>query len=165
VISEPPVAGVHTAFVALGSNIEPRIAYVESALNEVSAHPGIHIIKISSIYETQPVGGPEGQGPYLNAVMELAVHLSPHELLTALLAIETQLGRKRDIPWGPRTIDLDILLYDRLIIADEDLVIPHPLMHERRFVMQGLAEIAPEVVHPMIGMSAQTILENLGDSE
>jgi len=150
-------------YVSLGSNIEPRAKYLERALNLLSANPRTEVAQVSSILETKPVGGPAGQAKYLNAVAHLRTSLAPEELLLVLQGIETELGRKRRERWGPRTIDLDILLYDDEIIATDTLTVPHPFMHERRFVMQPLAEIAPDVVHPILEMRAQTILESLGD--
>jgi len=151
------------AYVGLGSNIEPRDKYIERALNLLSGHARIEVQKVSSIYETEAVGGPSGQKKYLNAVCRIRTDLAPEALLDVLQDIEQQLGRKRQVRWGPRTIDLDILLFGQQIIATDRLVVPHALMHQRRFVMQGLAEIAPEAMHPILQMSAQTILESLGE--
>ncbi len=153
------------AYIALGSNIEPRGKYIQRALNLMTDHPKMEVVEVSSVYETAPEGGPHGQGAFLNAVAKVRTTLHPVELLDALQAIEKELGRKREIYWGPRTIDLDILLYGQEIISTDRLVVPHPLMHERRFVMQPLAQIAPHAVHPVLMMSAQTILESLGDEE
>lgn len=151
------------AYIGLGSNIEPRARYIERAINALSGHKRIEVVRVSSVYQTAAIGGPEGQPDFLNAVARINTSLEPEGLLDVLQAIERELGRKRTTVWGPRTIDLDILLYGEEIISTDRLMVPHPLMHERRFVMQGLAEIAPDVVHPIIQMSAQTILENLGD--
>jgi len=152
-------------YIALGSNIEPRGRYIQRALNLMNDHPKMDVETVSSMYETEPEGGPEGQGPYLNAVAKVNTTLAPIELLDALQSIEKDLGRKRSIHWGPRTIDLDILLYGQDIISNDRLMVPHPLMHERRFVMQPLAQIAPDVQHPVLMMTAKTILESLGDEE
>jgi 2-amino-4-hydroxy-6-hydroxymethyldihydropteridine diphosphokinase len=154
-------------YVALGSNIEPRSKYIERALNLMNHHPQISVDKVSTIYETEPVGGPESEQDmlYLNAVAKIATTLSSIALLDALQSIEEELGRKRDTFWGARTIDLDILLFGSEIISTDRLIVPHPLMHERRFVMQPLVEIAPTIQHPVLGMSAQTILESLGDRD
>jgi 2-amino-4-hydroxy-6-hydroxymethyldihydropteridine diphosphokinase len=153
------------AYIALGSNIEPRGHYIQQAMNLLSDHPQIEVIEMSSVYETRPVGGPAGQGPYLNAVTKIHTTLAPMELLSVLQKIEKELGRKRNVHWGPRTIDLDILLYSDEIISNDRLIVPHPLMHERRFVMQPLSQIAPDVIHPILQMSARTILESLGEGE
>ena len=154
-----------TAFVGIGSNIQPRSKYIERSLNAINANRKIDVVQVSTIYETRPQGGPQGQMDYLNAVAKIVTSLDPLELLEALQNIELDLGRKRDVAWGPRTIDLDLLLYNDQIISTERLMVPHPLMHERRFVMQGLAEIAPDVVHPILQMTATTILESMGDQE
>jgi 2-amino-4-hydroxy-6-hydroxymethyldihydropteridine diphosphokinase len=153
------------AYIALGSNIEPRGKYIQRALNLIDEHPDMTVDAVSSVYETQPEGGPADQEEYLNAVARIKTTLSPENLLVALQAIEKELARKREFHWGPRTIDLDILLYGQEIVSSDTLIIPHPLMHERRFVMQPLAQIAPHVMHPILMMSAQTILESLGEEE
>jgi 2-amino-4-hydroxy-6-hydroxymethyldihydropteridine diphosphokinase len=153
------------AYVALGSNLEPRGRYIQRALDLIDEHANMKVDTVSAVYETEPVGGPEGQPEFLNAVARIKTTLSPHELLKALQGIEKELGRKRDVFWGPRTIDLDILLYEQEIVSTDDLIIPHPLMHERRFVMQPLAQIAPDVMHPVLMMSARTILESMGEEE
>jgi 2-amino-4-hydroxy-6-hydroxymethyldihydropteridine diphosphokinase len=153
------------AYIALGSNLEPRGKYIQRALTMIAEQPGIEVLEVSSVYETEPEGGPEGQPAFLNAAAKLKTTLTPTELLNALQAIEKELGRKRDVFWGPRTIDLDILLFDQEIVSTDRLIIPHPLMHERRFVLQPLAQIAPEVMHPILQMTARTILESLGEEE
>jgi 2-amino-4-hydroxy-6-hydroxymethyldihydropteridine diphosphokinase len=153
------------AYIALGSNIEPRGKYIQRALNLMTEHPHIEVLAVSSVYETEPEGGPEGQPLYLNAAAKIKTILSPIDLLNALQGIEKELGRKREVFWDARTIDLDILLYGQDIISTDRLIIPHPLMHERRFVLQPLAQIAPDVMHPILQMSARTILESMGDEE
>jgi 2-amino-4-hydroxy-6-hydroxymethyldihydropteridine diphosphokinase len=152
------------AFIALGSNIEPRGKYIQRALTLMGEHPQIEVVAVSSVYETKPEGGPE-QGQYLNAVAKISTTLGSMDLLNSLQAIERELGRKRNVFWGPRTIDLDILLYGQEIIANDRLTVPHPLMHERRFVMEPLAQIAPDAYHPILMMTARTILDSLDDTE
>jgi len=152
-------------FIALGSNLEPREKYLQRAVNLMSEHAGFEVVMVSASYETQPVGGPPDQEMYLNAVAKIRTTLDPESLLDALQAIERELGRKRDTFWGPRTIDLDILLYGREIISTDRLIVPHPLMHERKFVLEPLAQIAPDAVHPILQMTARTILESLGEEE
>ena len=105
------------------------------------------------MYETRPIGGPEGQGPYLNAVAEVRTEREAHDVLEMLLAIEQKLGRERQQRDGPRTIDLDLLLYGDLIHADERLTVPHPRMHERLFVLQPLAQLVPGLLHPVLNRS------------
>ncbi len=134
---------------------------IAAALNALETTKEIDVIKVSKLYETDPVGGPPDQRPYMNAAAELKTSLTPERLLAVCQNIENALGRKRTIRWGPRTIDLDILLYDQEVIATPELTIPHPLMHERQFVMEPLVEIAPEVIHPMYERSAAELLRML----
>ncbi len=116
---------------------------------------------ISPVYETLPVGGPD-QPVFFNAAVEVETALDPLSLLRMCCAIETDMGRERNVRWGPRTIDIDILLYDRQILAGEELTIPHPLMQVRAFVMHPLADIAPDIVHPVIGKTAAEIRDGIG---
>src|SRR5689334_24340244 len=127
-----------TAYIALGSNLGDRRDYLDRALQALKQRPGIIVRQVSSYYETAPVGGPPGQGDFLNAAAELHTDLKPKELLQTLLEIERQLGRVREVPMGPRTVDLDLLLYGDLIRDEIELTIPHPRMHERLFVLQPL---------------------------
>lgn len=133
-----------TVYLALGSNLGDRSKNIQHALEELSTHD-ISIEKLSTIIETDPVGGP-AQGKFLNTVLKANTLYSPKELLTTTLSIEKKLGRKRTIKNGPRTIDIDILLYDNQTIDTDELILPHPRMLERDFVMKPLAEIEPELV-------------------
>jgi 3-oxoacyl-[acyl-carrier protein] reductase len=153
-----------TAFIALGSNLGDREATLRSALHELNAAPGIHLVRFSSFHETEPVGGPSGQSRFLNAAAELETELDPAALLAALLAIEQKHGRIRGEKDAPRTLDLDILLYDDLVRSGPDPVIPHPRMHERRFVLAPLAEIAPQVRHPILGKTIEQLLLTIDGS-
>ncbi len=128
-------------FIGLGSNLGDRAAHIRQALRELGERGDIRVLACSRLYETEPLGGPPGQPLYLNAVAELATNLTPRELLTRLLEIEERHGRQRTIPNGPRTLDLDLLLYGDHVINEPDLVVPHPRMWERPFVLQPLAEI------------------------
>lgn len=130
-------------YIALGTNLGDRAAHIRDALVEIGGIGDIRVLACSSLHETEPVGGPPGQSWYLNAAAELATDLSPQELLARLLWIEARHGRVRTIRDGPRTLDLDLLLYRELVINEPGLVIPHPRMWERPFVMQPLAEICP----------------------
>jgi 2-amino-4-hydroxy-6-hydroxymethyldihydropteridine diphosphokinase len=136
----------HRAFIGIGSNLGPRHATIHSGVRALGRIPGIRVVRLSSIIETDPVG-PQGQGPYLNAAAELMTTLDPHALLDAMLKVERAHGRDRTGTerWGPRTLDLDLLLYDNLVLDEPGLTLPHPRMAERAFVLIPLAEIAPTV--------------------
>ncbi|WP_366248429.1 2-amino-4-hydroxy-6-hydroxymethyldihydropteridine diphosphokinase [Terribacillus aidingensis] len=133
------------AWIALGSNIAPREAYLQQAVQMLKEHSGIELKQISTVYETDPVGY-EDQDQFLNLVAEVGTSLEPLELLHICQSIEKELGRKRIIRWGPRTVDLDILLYSTENMNVDELILPHPRMHERAFVLVPLAEIAPELL-------------------
>jgi 3-oxoacyl-[acyl-carrier protein] reductase len=149
------------AYIALGSNLGDREHSIRGALDALGAEPGIEVVRTSALYETEPVGGPAGQGPYLNAVAEVRTGLEPDALLRLLLDVEARLGRVRDVQDGPRTIDLDLLLYGDLVRDEPDPVVPHPRLHERAFVLRPLAEIAPGVIHPRLGVTAGELLARL----
>jgi 2-amino-4-hydroxy-6-hydroxymethyldihydropteridine diphosphokinase len=153
------------AFIALGGNLGNRQQYLERALQALQEHPRINVLQVSSFYETEPVGGPPGQGPYLNAAAEIETDLEARELLRALLDVERSLGRVRREPHGPRTIDLDLLLYGDAVIADTDLTIPHPRLHERSFVLEPLAEIAADVAHPVLKKTIGQLWDELPPDE
>jgi 2-amino-4-hydroxy-6-hydroxymethyldihydropteridine diphosphokinase len=151
-----------TAYIALGSNLGDRRALIESALHDLRQHPQIAVIAVSTIIETAPVGPPD-QHRYLNAAAELRTSLSPRELLDVCLSIEAAHGRTRTIQqrWGPRLIDIDILLYGDELIDEPGLHIPHPHMAERLFVLEPLAEIAPQLVHPALRSTIQSLRDRL----
>jgi 2-amino-4-hydroxy-6-hydroxymethyldihydropteridine diphosphokinase len=129
------------AFVGLGTNLGDRQENICRALVGMAAHPGIAVERVSSLYETLPWGGVE-QGSFLNAVAQLRTRLTPEELLTVLLALEDAMGRIRQEKWGPRVIDLDLLIYGNAKMQTETLQVPHPLITERAFVLVPLAELA-----------------------
>lgn len=134
-------------FVALGSNLGDRERHIRAALEELAEAGDVRVIRCSALHETEPVGGPAGQGPYLNAVAEVDTALPPRELLNRLLAVEARHGRRRAERCGSRTLDLDLLLYRERVIDEPELTVPHPRMWERAFVMEPLAEIrAPGAV-------------------
>jgi len=152
------------AFIALGTNIEPRETHFIKALELLTDHDKLRIEKISSIYETDPVGY-EDQADFLNMVVSVETEFSAEELLVYCQSVENELGRERSIRFGPRTIDLDILLYNHENIKMDRLEIPHPRMHERAFVLVPLGEVAPEVELPGTGKSVQQLLAELPDEE
>jgi len=141
------VSSVNTAVLALGSNVGDRANNLQCALDALIESGVLTDVVVSSIYETDPVGGPD-QGPYLNAVLRGLTKLDPAELLANTHLIEDQLGRVRTIHWGPRTIDIDILAYNQEVMATEDLTIPHPRAHERTFVLMPWNEIDAEYEIP-----------------
>ena len=155
---------MHVAYIGFGSNIGDRLGHIQNAIDTLSKTEGITLKKISSIYKTDPVGY-EAQAQFLNGVAAIQTDLPPLSLLRTLKDIEAVVGRQHRIRWGPREIDLDILIYGDLCLQTEKLVIPHPEMHLRRFVLAPLAEIAPDLVHPVFQETVQTLLERLEDDK
>jgi 2-amino-4-hydroxy-6-hydroxymethyldihydropteridine diphosphokinase len=135
------------AFVGIGSNLGQREAYVRQALELLAAEEGIDVVAVSELRETDPVG-PVEQGRFVNGAALLETELSPRELLGRLLAIEGRLGRVRNERFGPRTIDLDLLIYGDAVVDEPGLTVPHPRLHERRFALEPLADLAPDLVVP-----------------
>jgi 2-amino-4-hydroxy-6-hydroxymethyldihydropteridine diphosphokinase len=149
------------AYVGLGSNVGDREEHLRRAVELLERREGVTVVSVSAIIENPPVGGPPGQGPFLNGVAALDTTLSPRELLRACQDIEDSLGRTREVRWGPRTMDIDILLYGDQVVGEPDLEIPHPRMHERDFVLIPLAVLAPEARHPVLGRTARELYETL----
>lgn len=155
---------MNIAYIGLGSNIEPRKNYLDDAIQKLANHPHIHVQKKSSIYETEPVGYMD-QDDFLNMVLEITTTLESMTLLEVCQQIEAQLERKRTITNGPRTIDLDILLYNSENKDLERLCIPHPRLHERAFVLVPLYEIAPNLTLPTTEERIADILSGLPQQE
>ena len=150
------------AYLGLGSNLGDRRQYLRRALDRVAERCVVK--KVSSLYETEPVGCP-GPEKFLNAVAHIATALPPRGLLAFLRDIETDQGRVRRVRSEPRTLDLDILFYDDQVIEVEDLVIPHPRLHERSFVLIPLAEIAPDLIHPALSATTSDLAQRLSSHE
>lgn len=160
----PTANSMHSVYIGFGSNIGDRLAHIQHAIRALSKTGGITLQKISAVYKTDPVGY-EAQTEFLNGVAAIHTHLPPLSLLHILKDIEAAVGRQHRIRWGPREIDLDILIYGDMCLRTEKLVIPHPEMHRRRFVLAPLAEVAPDVVHPVFQETIQTLLERLEDDK
>lgn len=150
----------HTAYIALGSNMGDKNAHLGEAVKEIDANPLCEVTKISDFITTEPVGDIE-QDDFLNGCIEVGTLLTPHELLDFLHEIEQRHHRERKLHWGPRTLDLDMIMYDDLIMADDTLIIPHPEAHKRQFVLEPLAQIAPFAVHPLKNIRISELLEKL----
>ena len=155
---------MNTAFVALGSNLSKREEYLSEAIDMLDGHEAIRVSKRSSVYETEPVGYVD-QNDFLNMVVQVETSMSAYQLLDQCQQIEQELGRKRVVKWGPRTIDLDILLFNDEHMTAERLTIPHPHMHERAFVMVPLADVDPAVEIPTLNQTAQEVLDGLPKEE
>ncbi|MDD3149305.1 MAG: 2-amino-4-hydroxy-6-hydroxymethyldihydropteridine diphosphokinase [Candidatus Gastranaerophilales bacterium] len=155
------------AYLCLGSNLGDKIGYIQQShilLNDIE---GIKVLKASSFYETEPYGF-KNQEWFVNAVLEIETILNPNELLNKCINIENKLGRNRsdDFPrWGPRCIDIDILLYDNQVISDKNLTIPHPLFEKRSFALVPMLEINPDLIHPVLNKSIEQIHCDLEEVE
>lgn len=145
----------HIVYIALGTNLGDRLGNLRAAIHALA--PDVTVLAESHIYETPPWGY-EDQPPFLNMVVKAETDLEPGALLKHLKRLETDLGREKSIRWGPRLIDLDILFFDDRVIQSPPLVIPHPRLHERGFVLVPLADVAPEFIHPVLGKRVWELL-------
>jgi 3-oxoacyl-[acyl-carrier protein] reductase len=150
-----------TAYIALGSNLGDRAATLLAAVRELNATPGVRVTKLTKFHDTTPVGGPADQPRFLNAAAEISTTLDPTDLLSTLLAVEQKFGRVRREKDGPRTLDLDLLLFDDLVRSGPDPIVPHPRMHARQFVLAPLAEIASTVIVPGFEKTVSALLAAL----
>jgi 2-amino-4-hydroxy-6-hydroxymethyldihydropteridine diphosphokinase len=150
-----------TVYLSLGSNVGDRAKNLQDALAALEAK-SVHVVRVSSMYETEPVDYLD-QPWFLNCAVQVEMQLPPLELLRALREIEAQMGSQKLVPKGPRLIDMDVLLYGDETIDTPELQVPHPRMHLRRFVLEPLAEIAPQARHPILGVTAKEILAHVQD--
>jgi 2-amino-4-hydroxy-6-hydroxymethyldihydropteridine diphosphokinase len=156
------VSDMPIAYIGIGSNLGDKGRNCRQALEHIGRMSGARLKQCSRWYLTRPVGV-EGQEWYLNGVASVEAEISAGDLLARLLAIESTLGRVRAEKWGPRIIDLDLLLFGEEIIQSEELQVPHPLMHVRRFVLVPMVELAPWVVHPVLGRAMKELLESMAE--
>ncbi len=147
---------MYRVFLGLGTNLGDRSAFLNSAARELRTLPGTKVLWYSSVYESDPEGRTD-QGKFLNAAVELETTLPPPDMLAALKEVEHRVGRTPTERWGPREIDIDILMYDGLVYEDSALIVPHPDLPQRRFVLIPMSEIAPDLVHPVNGMTMEEL--------
>jgi 2-amino-4-hydroxy-6-hydroxymethyldihydropteridine diphosphokinase len=149
------------SLIGLGSNQGNRREILDRAVTAIAAHPDVDLLRRSRWHETRPVGGPPDQPAFLNGALLVDTSLRPHALLEFLWRVESDFGRMRHEHWGPRTLDLDLLLFDELVLETPDLVLPHPRMAWRRFVLEPAAEVASSMLHPTVGWTVQELLDHL----
>lgn len=147
--------------VGCGSNLGARRDFLDRAVELLRYMPGIRVVRVSRFRDTRPIGGPPGQASFLNGACLLETELGPREVLDVLMAVENTLQRERQERWGPRTVDLDLLLYDEQVLDTAALTVPHPRMATRRFVLEPSVEIAPDLVHPLAGCTLERLLESI----
>lgn len=150
------------AYLGIGSNLGDPVENCREALRRISTLTGSELLRRSSLYRTEPVGS-DAQGWFVNGAVEIRTSLTALQLLKALQWVERSMGRERVERWGPRVIDIDILLFGQEIVNTEALVVPHPEMHRRRFVLEPMNELAAYVIHPLYGVSMKGLLERLED--
>lgn len=147
--------------IAVGSNLGDRLANVRSAISGLEATEGVEIVAVSKLYETAPVGGPDNQGPFYNGALLVDSTLGAAELLAVLHGLEADRERRRIVRWGPRTLDLDLLVFGDLVSDDPTLQVPHPRQHLRRFVLVPVCDVAPDLVHPRLDRTMADLLTDL----
>ena len=154
----------HNVFIGIGSNLGDRYGNCKTSIDRIIRNPGAEFLALSSFYATTPVS-PVSQGDFLNAVLRILWRGSPLELLALLQSVETAMGRVREIPQGPRIIDLDILLFDDLLFETAELTIPHPRLHERKFTLVPILELEPAATHPRLGRPLKEFLDSIGKEQ
>lgn len=155
---------MNLVYIGLGSNMEDRIENIRTALEQMRKTKGLKVLRVSSLYRTEPMGYEE-QDWFINAVAEAETSLNPLQLLDRLLTIEQKMARNTPFKWGPRNIDLDILIFGSRVIEEPELTIPHPLMEQRRFVMEPLSELSPRGTHPLHKKTFLELLTDLGTAQ
>ena len=151
-------------YIGIGSNLGNALKNCQHAVENLSRAKGIEITRVSSFYKTEPVGI-ENQNMFINAVVEIRTVLSARNLFRALQSIEKDMGRDREVKGGPRIIDLDLLFYGQEVIQDADLIVPHPEIQRRRFVLEPICEIASYLIHPDFGVSMRGLKDRLSDNK
>ncbi len=154
----------HIAFIGIGSNIGDKVEHCQKALSSVLSLDSHKLLAQSSFYKTRPLGYTD-QDWFVNAVIKIETDLRAHELFRSLKTLESRLGRQETFRWGPRAIDLDLLFFDAEQIASEELVIPHPRLHDRQFVLTPLAEIEPHLIHPVLRKTIEELLHSLEEDQ
>lgn len=151
--------------IAVGSNLGDRLEHLRAGVAAIDALPDVRVTAVSALYETAPVGGPDQQGSYLNGALRAETTRDAANLLAELHKIEAERNRVRRIRWGPRTLDLDLLVHGDTVSDTEELQVPHPRQHERRFVLVPVCDIAANVVHPVIGRTMVSLLNDVVSSD
>jgi len=159
-VSQGPSSAFNTAYIGIGSNIGEPLNNCRKAIDIIDHIDGCRVSGISRFYRTEPVGA-TAQSWYVNGAIQIQTTLGPHELLRSLLSIESRMGRVRRQKWEARVIDLDILLYGNQVIEESDLKVPHPLMHQRRFVLMPMMDLNPRLIHPILGKEMAGLLDDL----
>ena len=154
----------HNAFIGIGSNLGNPYNNCNSSVDHIRKDNRVEFVALSSFYVTSPVS-PVAQADFLNGVLRIGCNGSPYDLHALLKDIETRMGRVRDIPLGPRIIDLDLLLFDDMVLDDPHLTIPHPRLHERKFTLVPILEIAPLILHPRLKRPLRELLDGLGEEQ